>query len=152
MKIPRQIVAVAGLVENSRAEILLVRHPRRGWEIPGGQVEEGENLVHALKREVKEEAGVEISVGELAGIYTKVSSPALLILGLVCEYIDGKLTPSSESPEVSWVPRDDVLEIVSHPAIHDRIRDLLEYNDKIIYRVYSTEPYVIHSERYLRRN
>ena len=101
MKIPRQIVAVAGLVGNSQDEILLVRHPRRGWEIPGGQVEEGENLVHALKREVKEEAGVDIGVGELAGIYTKISSPALLILCSVCEYVYGKLKPSSESPEVS---------------------------------------------------
>jgi 8-oxo-dGTP diphosphatase len=149
MKIPRQIVAVAGLVKNSQDEVLLVRHPRRGWEIPGGQVEEGENLIHALKREVKEEAGVDIGVGELAGIYTKISSPALLILGFLCEYIEGKLKPSSESPEVSWVPMGDVLEHVSHPAIHDRIRDMLEYNGKIMYRVYSTNPYAIHDERYL---
>ena len=149
MRIPRQVVAVAGLVGNSEDEVLLVRHPRRGWEIPGGQVEEGENLIHALKREVKEEAGVDIGVGELAGIYTKISSPALLILGFLCEYIEGKLKPSSESPEVSWVPMGDVLERVSHPAIHDRIRDMLEYDSKIMYRVYSTNPYVIHDERYL---
>ena len=151
MKIPGQIVAVAGLVENSQDEILLVRHPRRGWEIPGGQVEEGENLILALEREVKEEAGVEISVGELAGIYTKRSSPALLILSFICEYIDGELTPSSESPEVAWVPKGDVLDTVTHPAIHDRIKDLLEYKGEILYRVYSTEPYVIHNERYLRK-
>lgn len=149
MKTTGHIVAVAGLVENSRNEILLVRHPRRGWEMPGGQVEEGENLVHALVREVKEEAGVEISVGELAGVYTKLRSPALLILAFICEYVDGHLTPSSESPEVAWVPRGEVLDTVAHSAIHDRIKDLLEYKDKIIYRVYSTEPYVIHDERHL---
>jgi 8-oxo-dGTP diphosphatase len=149
IKIPKQIVAVAGLVENSQNEILLVRHPRRGWEIAGGQVEEGENLINALKREVKEEAGVDISVGELAGIYTKYSSPALLILGFLCEYIEGDLRPSSESPEVSWVPKGDVLERISHPAIHDRIQDMLKYNGKIMYRVYSTDPYVIHDEMYL---
>ena len=113
-------------------------------------MEEGENLILALEREVKEEAGVEISVGELAGVYTKRNSPALLILCFICEYVDGELTPSSESPEVAWVSRGDVLNTVSRPPIHDRIRDLLEYKDEIMYRVYSTEPYVIYSERYLR--
>ncbi len=39
---PRHIVAVAGLISNDNGEILLVRSPRRGWEFPGGQVEEGE--------------------------------------------------------------------------------------------------------------
>jgi 8-oxo-dGTP diphosphatase len=149
MKIPNQVIAVAGLVENSKNEILLVRHPRRGWEIAGGQVEEGENLIDALKREVKEEAGVDIVVGKLAGIYTKVNSPALLILVFLCEYVEGDLRPSSESPEVSWVPKGDVLKCVSHPAIHDRIQDMLKYTGKIIYRVYSTGPYVIYNERHL---
>jgi len=148
MKIPKQVIAVAGLVENSKNEILLVRHPRRGWEIAGGQVEEGENLIDALKREVKEEAGVDIVVGELAGIYTKVSSPALLILGFLCEYVEGDLRPSIESPEVSWVPKGDVLKRVSHPAIYDRIQDMLKYTGKIMYRVYSTDPYVIYTERH----
>jgi 8-oxo-dGTP diphosphatase len=149
MKTPRQIVAVAGLVRNSQDEILLVRHPRRGWEMPGGQVDEGENLIHALKREVEEEAGVAIGVGELAGIYSKVSSPALIIIAFQCEYIDGVLKPSTESPEVAWVPKDYVLERISHPAIHDRTRDLLEYEGKIKYRVYSTDPYKIYDETYL---
>ena len=149
MKTPRQIVAVAGLVRNSRGEVLLVRHPRRGWEMPGGQVDEGENLIHAVKREIKEEAGVDIGVGELAGIYSKVSSPALLILAFMCDYIGGDLVPSIESPEVSWVPEGEVLERISHPAIHGRTRDVLEYDGKVRYRVYSTDPYVIYDESYL---
>ena len=41
---PCHIVAVGGLVRNADGLILLMRHPRRGWEFPGGQVEEGEDL------------------------------------------------------------------------------------------------------------
>lgn len=149
MKNPTQIIAVAGLITSSKNEILLVRNPRRGWEIPGGQVEGGENLLHALKREVREEAGVEIEVGELGGIYTKASSPALLILGFICTYVGGGLTPSEESPEVAWISRSDVLDLVTHSAIHDRVGDLLEFNGRVKYRVYSTDPYVIYDEVYL---
>ena len=60
MNIPGQIVAVAGLVENSQDEILLVRHPHRGWEIPGGQVEEGENLVIVGQQSLKDSAKVNV--------------------------------------------------------------------------------------------
>jgi 8-oxo-dGTP diphosphatase len=149
MKTPMQIIAVAGLVSNSEGEIVLARHPRRGWEIPGGQVDEGENLIHALKREVREETGIEIRVGALTGIYSKASSPALLILVFLCEYINGALKPSPESPEVAWVRKDKVLGCVTHPAIHGRIQDALEFEGKIRYRVYSTRPYQVHDERYI---
>jgi 8-oxo-dGTP pyrophosphatase MutT (NUDIX family) len=38
-------------------KILLVRHPDRGWEFPGGHVEEGETPEDALMRELQEEVG-----------------------------------------------------------------------------------------------
>ena len=62
---PTHIVAAAGIVVNSSGEILLVKNNRRGWEFPGGQVEVGENVIDAVKREIMEEAGVEIEVGEV---------------------------------------------------------------------------------------
>ena len=42
--------------------ILLVKHPERGWELPGGHLEEGENPLQCLEREVKEETGLNLSV------------------------------------------------------------------------------------------
>lgn len=149
METPMQIIAVAGLVRDAEDNILLVRHPRRGWEIPGGQVDEGENLLHALEREVREETGVEIRVGALTGIYSKASAPALLILVFLCDYADGALRPSPESPEVSWIPQDQVLDRVTHPAIHGRVQDALGYDGRVRYRVYSTEPYSVFDERYI---
>lgn len=69
MEFPTHIVAVGGLINNSEGKILLVKHPRRGWEFPGGQVKTGEDLISALKREVKEESGVDISVKKLVDVY-----------------------------------------------------------------------------------
>jgi 8-oxo-dGTP pyrophosphatase MutT (NUDIX family) len=45
MEHPKHIVAVMGIVRNSEGQILLVRTPRRGWEPPGGQVENGEDVL-----------------------------------------------------------------------------------------------------------
>ena len=42
--------------------ILLVKHPERGWELPGGHLEQGENPLQCLEREVKEETGLHLSV------------------------------------------------------------------------------------------
>lgn len=42
--------------------ILLVKHPERGWELPGGHLEQGENPLQCLEREVKEETGLNLSV------------------------------------------------------------------------------------------
>lgn len=60
MNYPVHIVTVSGLIENDEGKILLEKAPDRGWEVPGGQVEAGETLIDALKREVKEETGIDI--------------------------------------------------------------------------------------------
>ena len=61
-------VSCAALVTNQAGEILLVKSPLRGWEYPGGLIEPGETFQQALKREVREEAGVEIEITGFVGI------------------------------------------------------------------------------------
>jgi mutator protein MutT len=46
----------------------LARNERNRWEFPGGGVEFGETLMHALVREIAEEYGCEIEVQELLGV------------------------------------------------------------------------------------
>jgi ADP-ribose pyrophosphatase YjhB (NUDIX family) len=41
---PKHIVSATTIVLNNKGEILLIIGPKRGWEIPGGQVEEGNHL------------------------------------------------------------------------------------------------------------
>ena len=142
-------VAACALVRDSEGRVLLVRHRLRGWDIPGGHVEAGEDLLAALQREVAEETGFRISVGPLAGVYCSVGEPSLLILCFLAQPASGALLCSAESPEVGWFPPDRVLELVSHPVLRDRIRDLLEFSGHIVYRAYQTGPYVILDERTL---
>jgi 8-oxo-dGTP diphosphatase len=52
-----------------------VKGARRGWEPPDGQVELGEDLVTALKREVLEESGCEVAVGGLLSVNSNLGKP-----------------------------------------------------------------------------
>lgn len=57
--------AVAAMIIKDRKMLLVKRaiDPHRGkWQIPGGFVESGENLEDGLKREIKEELGVDIEI------------------------------------------------------------------------------------------
>lgn len=65
------LVHAGGCILNDKGEILL---QRRGdcnqWGLPGGTVELGETPQMAAIREVKEETGLDVEVGDLIGIYT----------------------------------------------------------------------------------
>ncbi len=145
---PKHIVAVSALISHPNGKVLLIRSPRRGWEFPGGQVEEGESLIEGLQREIIEESGVNATVGELVGIYSNIRKPTKIMFGFLGDYVSGELTTSDESIETEWVARNKVLQQVSNPTIHDRIMDMLDFTGKVVYRVYSTNPYQIMEQRF----
>lgn len=146
---PKHIIVVSCLVRNTDDEILLIRHHRRGWEIPQGRVEEGESLIEALHREVREETGVEVELGQLAAVWSKLSLPPALIFGFLARYRGGELTTSEETPELGWFTGDEALALVSHPANRDRLAALLGFSGKIVYRAYTPKPYEVREEMLL---
>lgn len=61
----REIAVAAAVIEHPDGRFLLARRPEGKvysgyWEFPGGKVEPGESVAHALKRELREELGVEV--------------------------------------------------------------------------------------------
>ncbi|OIK13771.1 NUDIX domain-containing protein [Bacillus sp. MUM 13] len=117
---PKHIVSAATIVLNEQKEILLIKGPRRGWEMPGGQVEEGESLKDAAIRETKEETGIDIEVLKFCGIYQNVNSSICNTL-FVAKPVGGKLTTSPESLEVGYYPIEQALEMVTWKNFRERI-------------------------------
>ena len=148
--IPTHIVAAAGVVENEDGGILLVRTYRHGWVFPGGQVDEGENVIDAVKREIMEEAGVEVEVGELFCIssntckypgYNGVKEiPTKVMLDFTCRAVGGTPRPSDENSESAYFPKEKVLELISSPASAERFRAYLEYAGRPTYLEFVTKP------------
>lgn len=122
---PKHIVSAATIVLNENREILLIKGPRRGWEMPGGQVEEGESLKDAAIRETKEETGIDIEVLAFCGVFQNVKRSICNTLFLA-KPVGGVPTTSSESLEVAFFPIDEALNMVTHSNFRERIECCLD--------------------------
>jgi ADP-ribose pyrophosphatase YjhB (NUDIX family) len=113
------VPSVNVVVANDGGEILLIRRSDNGnWAVPGGAIDLGESVTEAAVRETQEETGITCEVTGLVGIF---SDPRHIILYtsngearqefsivLTASPRGGDPTPSSESSEVRWVPRDEL--------------------------------------------
>jgi 8-oxo-dGTP diphosphatase len=129
---PKHIVSAATIVINEQREILLIKGPRRGWEMPGGQVEEGESLKEAAIRETKEEAGIDIEVLKFCGIFQNVNKSICNTLFLA-KPVGGELTTSPESLEVGFYPIEQALEMVTWKNFRQRIEYCLDESTQPFY-------------------
>ncbi|SOC42636.1 NUDIX hydrolase [Ureibacillus acetophenoni] len=117
---PKHIVSAATIVINENNEILLIKGPRRGWEMPGGQVEEGESLKDAAIRETKEESGIDVEIIKFCGIFQNVERSICNTLFLA-KPIGGELTTTPESLEVGFFSIEQALEMVTFKNFRNRI-------------------------------
>ena len=112
-------VGVGAIIVNSAGQLFLsqrgpqAKNERGRWEFPGGAVEFGETLAQALRREMREEYGIEIEVAELLDVVDHILvdekqhwvSPTYL-----CRIVSG--TPEIKEPEkcsqIGWFSPEEV--------------------------------------------
>jgi 8-oxo-dGTP diphosphatase len=113
----RPVVGVGGVVvDNGRALIVKRAHePRKGeWSLPGGIVELGETLVEAARREIKEETGLDVEVGEVLEVFDRVHrldgriQYHFVIVDYLCRPIGGTLQAGDDAEGVAWVTADEI--------------------------------------------
>lgn len=157
---PTHIVASGGYVFDKNSNILIVKTHNRGWDCPGGQIEEGENLEEGLLREIFEESGIKVNVKCLCGIYSNIGKhlfydgvtqvPTKVMMDFICEYESGECTCSDETSEVMWVSKDRVLDYITSPAQIYRFKIALAFTKQITYSSYVTKPeFKLLYERYI---
>ncbi|MFH1277141.1 MAG: (deoxy)nucleoside triphosphate pyrophosphohydrolase [Candidatus Eisenbacteria bacterium] len=101
------IRVVAGVARRGRRVLAALRpegKPYPGfWEFPGGKVEEGESDAEALRREFREELGVEAAVGSEIASYTHEYPEKIVELHFL-EIVDLGGEPSAIGvAEIRWV-------------------------------------------------
>lgn len=64
-------VSVSALIFDGERVLLAHRRAIDWWNLPGGALDPGETVDEALRREVREETGLHVEVGQLVGVYSK---------------------------------------------------------------------------------
>ncbi|WNR45351.1 NUDIX hydrolase [Paenibacillus roseipurpureus] len=124
MKSRKHTVSVATIVLNEQNELLLIKGRKRGWEMPGGQVEAGESLQNAAIRETKEESGIDIEIIRFCGIFQNLDRSTVNILFLA-KPIGGQPSITKESLETRYFPIDEGLSKVTWKNFRQRIEHCL---------------------------
>ena len=99
------------------------------WEFPGGKIESGETEIECLRREIKEELGVNIRIGEKLMTHRHSYTRFQVTLHVFqCQMHSGKLSPSV-CDDWKWVKPDE-LNQYPFPAANVKIVKLLNKNSK----------------------
>jgi ADP-ribose pyrophosphatase YjhB (NUDIX family) len=107
-------VGTDAAIFNQCGEILLMeRADGSGWCLPCGWVEPGEAPAEAILREVREETGLEVTIRQLVGVFTRKASAkngphAMIAVVHLCEVTGGTLTLSHEGLDLRYWPIDAV--------------------------------------------
>ena len=119
-----------GIIRNNLGQILIDRRRSTGemgglWEFPGGKIEPGETIQDCIKREIKEEIGIEVLVKNcLTVIEHQYSQFQVTLFVHDCQYIKG--TPQTiECDEIRWVNLSE-LDRYTFPEANYEIINLLK--------------------------
>lgn len=117
----KQVDVVGAVIVGERGEILCAQRSERMaqpglWEFPGGKIEPGESPAVCLVREIREELGCEIEVGDLVADITH-PYPNLIVRLLTYRARIVRGTPvAAEHAQLAWLPAGELKRLEWAPA------------------------------------
>jgi len=118
-------VAQKSIIIYNRKALLIQRSSyasgENEWEIPGGGLQFGEDLLEGLHREIQEETSLSVHVDRLLYAMTTLISPQRQIVGLTyLSYTDsGEVILSHEHKNFQWASHKQLVELLNKPMLDD---------------------------------
>jgi 8-oxo-dGTP diphosphatase len=118
-----------GVALVDQGKILLVqrgREPGRGlWAVPGGKVRPGEAMKEAARREILEETGLEVEVGDVVWVGEYIDEDHhLVLIDFAGSLVGGELRAADDADEARWVPLDEAASYPLTTTMYDLIDTL----------------------------
>ena len=119
--------SAGGVVLNELGEVLVVSQHGNSWSLPKGHIEKGEDELEAARREIYEESGIkEVLPVKKLGTYQRfrisadgkgddTSNFKTITIYLFKTFAKELKPVDPENPEARWVPRQEVVTLLSHP-------------------------------------
>lgn len=115
---PRPIVGIGAAIYREDSVLMAQRgkEPLKGWwSLPGGALELGESLEEGVRREVREETGLDIRPVCVLEIFERIIRDAggateyhYVLIDYICEIAGGELCAGDDACAVQWVKRADL--------------------------------------------
>ena len=107
----RPFIGVGGVVFIGGRVVLVKRRNEplaRRWSLPGGAIELGETLHAGLRRELREEIGIETTIGPLVELLDRITRDTdgrvryhYVLADYLCHHVSGELRPGSDAETVA---------------------------------------------------
>jgi len=114
----RPFLGVGALIFDGDSILLVERghEPLKGWwSLPGGILETGETLANGIRREVREETGLEVEPGAIFEIFERIMPDAegraqyhYVLIDYICDIAGGALQAASDVSRAAWVREDEL--------------------------------------------
>jgi 8-oxo-dGTP diphosphatase len=116
------------MVMNEDDDFLLVKS-RRGWEFPGGYLEDEEAIKDAAIREVKEESGIDIELMNSLGVEQDIERSTCVFL-FKGRPISGELRGSNETEDAGYFSLKEVMNMMTIAHFRERVIRCLNEDEK----------------------
>ncbi|MCP5042250.1 MAG: NUDIX hydrolase [bacterium] len=129
-RVRQHLVVAQAIVHGEDGIMLAVRSDLRGWELSGGEVEEGETPEAAVCREVWEETGLAVEVDKHVGDYVREGFRPHTAKIYLCRPVGGKLTTNWETLDLRWFPLDTLPDTL-FPWFREPLNDAFSQADTL---------------------